>query len=166
MSNPWPFNGFPNAFAFTYIANASNVKTGTNPTYTEAMFLEDFEQFTNAGIPSSLMTQFISMADATVLKTRWHETWRYGMGLFIAHFSTLFMQSAAQGADSTPAEVVGAGQAVGVVASESVGDVSASYDLSAIVSSLEGWAAWDMTTYGIQYATLARMLGKGGMYVW
>ena len=28
-----------------------------------------------------------------------------------------------------------------------------------------GWAAWKLTTYGTQFATLARMVGKGGMYI-
>jgi hypothetical protein len=54
-----------------------------------------------------------------------------------------------------------------VAQSKSVGDVSVSYDTSAINGSLPGWGMWLTTTYGAQLAQLAAYLpsARAGMYV-
>ena len=87
------------------------------------------------------------------------------MCLFIAHFATLWAMGTADPA-STAAEVVSAGEARGLTTSKSAGGVSISKDYSTITSSLSDWAAWNMTQYGTQLATLAKMVGKGAMQVW
>jgi len=164
MGNPFPQPGYPFGAAFAWIANASNIHPQTNPAYTKEMFQADFPQFTGL-IDGPILDQFILMATNTVQEIRWHENWRYGMGLFIAHFATLYIQAMA-GENPSAQQVISAAQARGLQASKSVGDVSVSYDFASIGSDLDGWAAWKLTQYGLQFATFARMLGKGGSYVW
>ena len=52
-----------------------------------------------------------------------------------------------------------------MVTSESADGVSYSRDGSAL-NDLNGWAAFKMTTFGVQFATMAKLVGRGGMYVW
>ena len=85
------------------------------------------------------------------------------MALFVAHFATLYCQSAG-GNDSTAQQIASQGKATGIMVSKSVGDVSASYQ--AIADDLAGWAAWKLTIYGQQLATMAKMYGMGGMWIY
>jgi len=162
------------------IAAASNLRTGDNPVYTLNDFYAMYPAYGPREVPPeppatdptitylvdpAIVEMYIGLADAVVRESRWRKQWKFAMGLFVTHFLTLYLQSMAD-ANSTAAQVVAAGQARGLITSKSVGDVSASYDFSAIAQGLDGWAAWNLTTFGQQYATLARMIGKGGMYVW
>lgn len=162
------------------IAAASNLRTGDNPPYTLADFYALYPAYGPRKTPSEdpegeptitylvdpiIIEMYIGMAEAVVKESRWRPRWKFAMGLFVAHFLTLYLQSLAN-ANSTAAQVVAAGQARGLMASKSVGDVSVSYDFSTIAQGLDGWAAWNLTTFGIQFATLAKIVGKGGMYVW
>lgn len=156
---------FYNINAQGLIAQASNVVTGTNPTYAKADFLAEYPQFTGL-ISDPLLTQFIGMANSVVLQARWNEQWTYAMGLFIAHFCVLFMQTAAQGSGSTAGQVLSAARAKGLQTSKGVGDLSVSYDYQVLTAGITGWAMFKSTQFGLQYVTLARMLGKAGMFVW
>ena len=76
-----------------------------------------------------------------------------------------YLQTAAD--PSAPAaDVLSVAQAAGVVTSESADGVSYSMDTSALSQDLAGWAAFRLTAFGAQFATLARFAGKGGMHVW
>ena len=119
--------------------------------------------FSFAVLPDRQLERFVQMAHSVVKECRWHEFWREGMRLFIAHFATLYVSSSA--ADDSPAAIASAGAARGMVSSKSVEDVSVSYDLSTVLSDLDGWGAWKETIYGEQFATYARRLGMGGMYI-
>ena len=44
--------------------------------------------------------------------------------------------------------------------------VSYSQDVSTITNDLDGWAQWKLTKYGVQFASIAKLMGKGGMLVW
>lgn len=147
---------------FTY-SDGSNLRTGTNPTYAVSDFLSTYPQFGNAIVPQTVIQQFITMANASVQQARWRAAWQTAMGFFVAHFCTLYLQTAAD-PNSGAAAVFEAGRAQGVITGESVGDLSYSADVNA--GSVDGWAAWNLTAYGQQLATLARMYGKGGMYIW
>ena len=158
------------ATAQNIIAVASNVAQGSNPSFTAADFLAVFPQFSAADpdvtlIPDDLLDLFIAMADASIKENRFHSQWKYATCLYVAHFATLFLQTQT-GPANTAAQVVATAQAMFPRASKSVGDVSVSYDTSAINNDLPGWAAWKSTIYGQQLATIARMVGRGGMYVW
>lgn len=143
---------------------ASNIRDGDNPAYSVADFRTAMPGFSSDIIGDEILEGYIAMAHKTVKEARWHSLWREGMRLYIAHFATLYLNAPGEGASRT--ELVKAGQTPGVVTSKTVGSVSVGYDVSQVTSDLAGWAAWKQTTYGTQYATLAKVLGKGGMYVW
>lgn len=151
------------------IAAASNLNSGVNPDYAKSDFLNDFPQFTSScttadgqtpAIPDVLLQKFINMANASISFSRYAENWSYCMGLYVAHFCTLFL-SASSGenpsASASPALMV---------SSKSVGDVSVSYDVNSIADDLKGYGTFKSTTYGQQLATFARLAGMGGMTVW
>lgn len=158
---------------FGIIAGASNIRTGTNPPYTSADFLTAYPQFGKVDettgqpiIPTTILEAWVNMANASLSKARYHDAWELCMGLFIAHFLTLYLQSAASPDDPT-AKIINAGLAKGLVSSKSAGDLSISYDFS-IVSGQDfaGWGTYKLTAYGQQFITLARIYAMGGMVVW
>lgn len=61
------------------------------------------------------------------------------------------------------AQVAAQGLAGGIQTSKSVGDVSVSYQ---VLTALEDWGSWNLTTYGQQLATMARIIGSGPMVIW
>lgn len=149
---------------------ASNVRTGSNPAFTFDDFIEIYPQFgPNTGqeyvIPQAIVQMYIDLADACIKEARWRSYWKVAMGWFVAHFCTMYLQGTAD-PDSGAAGVLQAGRARGLITSKSAGDVSVSTDYSIVAQDLEGWASWKLTTYGQQLATIGRLVGKGGMYVY
>jgi hypothetical protein len=167
-----PFNGI--------ISDASNIKGGSNPSFQVSDFLAMYPQFAQESfvspnqidiapnpnvVPEFIIQMYIDLANASIKQTRWQGYWQIAMGWFIAHFCTLYLQGIAD-ANSDANAVLAAGQAKGLNTSESVGDVSVSIDYNLIAQDLNGWAAWKLTVYGQQLATIGKLVGKGGMYVW
>lgn len=149
------------------IAMASNIRDGQNPDYTVEDFRKVMPGFSEEVISNEQLQHFVDMAQSVVKEARWHSLWREGMRLYIAHFATLYLATP-QDAPSRDA-LVGAGQMKGAATSKSVDGVSVSYDTSQASSAsndLTGWGAFKLTTYGMQFATLAKAVVKGGMYVW
>ncbi|WP_205127114.1 DUF4054 domain-containing protein [Paenibacillus ginsengarvi] len=116
-------------------------------------------------VPVIVMQMYLDFASTSIKEARWHSYWKVAMCLFIAHFCALHAQSVAD-PEGGAAAVIAAGQAKGLNTSESVGDVSVSMDYNTITQDLEGWAAWKLTIYGQQLATIGKLVGKGGMYVY
>jgi hypothetical protein len=147
---------------------ASNVVPTNTKTYTQEMFLEDFPQFGDAEhaslIPANVWPQFIVMANAAIQEARWFEKWRWAMGLYIAHYSTLYLRGYADGSPNSMA-AANSGAVIGTVASATLGDASVTYDTKAIVAATEKWGAWNSTTYGQLLVTEARLVGMGGTYI-
>lgn len=150
-------------------ASASNILPGTNPSYDSKDFFSMYPQFrTDANgddlIPPIILQMYIDLASACVKQSRYRTAWAMCMGFFVAHFATMWLQGTVS-PGSSAGQVLEAGKAQGLATSESVGDVSVSTDYSTIAVSLSSWAAWNLTIYGQQFATIGRMVGKGGMYV-
>jgi hypothetical protein len=61
------------------------------------------------------------------------------------------------------AAIAAQGLAGGIQTSKSVGDVSVGYQA---LASLENWGAWNLTRYGQQLATAAKVIGSGPMVIW
>jgi hypothetical protein len=175
---PWPENIIPDTYptgagvpVAEIVGNASNLRAGDNPVYALADFYAMYPQFAASGDPpeqpvaAALLQMFINLANASLQEARWHEAWQLAMGFFVAHFATLWLQSMAA-AGSPAAAVLKVGEAKGLHTSKSVGDVSVSIDYSAIAADMDGWAAWKLTVFGQQLATMGRLVGMGGMYVW
>lgn len=161
-------------------SRAANIAKGKNPPYTLADFFVSYPAFgprkkedEETGdamqveflVPLEVMEMYLELAHACVRQVRWKNSWKIAMGWFVAHFLTLYLQSMTK-ADASAKQVIAAGQARGLQTSKSVGDISVSYDYSAVAQDLDGWAAWKLTPYGQQLAAMGRIVGKGGMYVW
>lgn len=158
------------------IPAAANLSSGTNPDYAITDFLADFPQFSNVctspdggttppAVPTTLLQRFINMATASLSQSKWFDMWQYAMGLFVAHYITMFLSASQQ--TTAPGLVKGASPVM-LQTSKSVGNVSASYDPSTIAEDMKGWGAYKATTYGQQLVTLAKTIGAGmgGMLVW
>lgn len=161
-NNGSPFTGI--------IGDASNIKNGSNPPFLLSEFLQTYPQFGpdingKSVIPQEIVQMYINLADSSIKEARWHGYWPLAMGWFVAHFCTMYLQGTADPTSGAAAVLV-AGQAKGLNASESVGDVSVSTDYTTIAQDLDGWAAWKLTIYGQQLATIGKLVGKGGMYVY
>lgn len=153
---------------------AANIGDGDRGTYTLAFFQADFPEFYTktyengvaaytAMLPETIISRYIDSANATISPSTWCDDWRLAAGLFVAHNVALRMQTYADG--STPAAVAANSANVGTVKSATMGDTSLSYDNTAINSGTEKWGAWNLTKYGSQLATMARMIGIAGSYV-
>jgi hypothetical protein len=147
------------------IAQAANVRDGDNPSYTAADFLKYYPQFTDL-VPDVVLASFVELAHACVKKARYKTHWWLCFGLFVAHLATLWLQCTPDGDNPSAQAVMAACEAHGVVTSESADGVSYSTDFGSLAGDLSGWAAFKATAFGVQFATTAKMLGKGGMYVW
>ena len=108
------------------------------------------------------LQRMIDSANASVIPSRWGPDWRTAAGLFTAHLAALCLQTYADG--STPAATAGNSANVGTVKTATLGDTSLSYDNAATNAGTEKWGAWNLTRYGSQLATMARMIGIAGMY--
>lgn len=147
------------------LGQAANVKpTEGNPSYTVDDFLALYTQFKGL-IPDAAISQYVDMANACVNKKRYGAMWKTAIGLFTAHFCALHLQSQKE-AGSDASSVLAAAMNAGLLSSESADGVSYSKEIGSITSDLSGWAGFKLTSYGVQFATIAKMAGKGGMYVW
>lgn len=151
---------------------AANIGTGQG-NYTAEMFQEMFPQFYTAGteenpavclVPPVMLDLFISMANASILPSQWGALWQYAAGLYVAHYSALYLRTYAE-SSATPSQAAASGALVGVVASAKLGSDSVSYDTDALTKATENWGDLNATQYGQLLATQARLIGMGGSYV-
>jgi hypothetical protein len=136
---------------FGVVANASNIVRGDNPPYSADDFLRIYPQFKD--VPEEVIAMYLKLADSSLIFAKWNEWWEAGMGLYIAHFLTLWLQEAKR----QPGTI-----GTGLVASKSVDGVSVSYD-NTMLNNLADWGAFSLTSFGAQLVTLAKMVGMGGM---
>lgn len=173
----WMYNGIPDNPMIPLFAEArrraANIGDGDKGTYTLEMFVEDFPEFyakTTDGdavtytpmLPETVLSRFVESANNAVSPSKWGEDWRLAAGLFVAHLAAMRMQTYSDG--STPAATAANSANVGTLKSATMGDTSLTYDNTAINSGTEKWGAWNLTRYGSQLATMARMIGIAGMY--
>ena len=145
------------------IAKASNIRTGENPPYTVESFLQMYPQFVN--VPQVVLEAWVKMAHASVKHARYCDMWEMAMGLYIAHFITLYLQTMAN-TDMPTQAIVNQGLAKGLQTSKSVGDVSVSYDFNTVAQDFDGWGTYKLTLFGQQFITMAKLVSMGGMVVW
>ena len=142
---------------------ASNIRGGVDKTtYGKTEFLAVYPQF--ASVPDVVIDMYVEAAQESILKTRWFSKWKIAIGLYIAHNVTLWAETAATGA-LTPAELASGGESKGAVMSKSMDGLSVSYGQSAGENDLVGWGTLKNTLFGQQLATMAKDVGRGGMYI-
>lgn len=120
-------------------------------TVTTASFRGDFPEFADTTIYSdaqvSLWLNFANLSLQSA-QDRWADFLDIGTELLMAHNIAISAKA-------------GAGKVGGPIASKSVGGVSASYDTSAVT--IEGAGQYNMTSYGVRFLQMARMIGAGGV---
>ena len=174
----WPFEGMANPMVPLFAGvrrTAANVPgPGEAGDYTLEQFQEDFPEFFEKSVtvdggavytpmlPESVLQMMIDSANKSVIPSRWGPDWRMAVGLFTAHLAALRLQTYADG--STQAATAGNSANTGIVKTASLGDTSLSYDNAATNAGTEKWGTWNLTRYGSQLATMARMIGIAGMY--
>lgn len=101
---------------------------------------------------------WVAIGTSLVNPARWAELTDYGVSLWVAHRLALIQR------DILTARAGGIPGAVqGALTSKSVDKVSAGYDVSKI--QLDNAGDLNMTSYGIQFATMRRQMGAGGMQI-
>lgn len=148
-------------------AAAANIGTGVGD-YTVEQFREDYPQFFNAegyflgSLP--MLEQIIQMANVSIQPDKWLDSWRYAVGLYVAHYATLSLRGYAA-SNETPQQAAASGALVGMVKSATLGDASVTYDTAAITAGTEDWGDLNSTTYGQILANRAKLIGMAGSYV-
>ena len=146
------------------IGRVATPNTSGNPPFTVDDFYTQYPQFFTldkndnpvSKIPLVILQAYIDLAHASITYSVYREYWIICMGLFIAHFATLYLQTM-----DDPL----AGDTAGLVSSKSVDGVSVSYDNSAITADMDGFGEFKATTFGLQLITFAQIVGIGGLYV-
>ena len=119
-----------------------------------ATFRAVFPEFVDsAKYPDAQAQYYLDFAVQSLRPEAWRNLLERGTGLFVAHYL-------AMSAISRAGTVPGRGQ-LGIVASKSVGPASISYDNSAISAQADA-GHWALTSYGLMYWELMRMVGTGG----
>lgn len=148
-------------------AAAANLGHGKG-TYTVEQFRADYPQFFTAEgvslLPPSMLCKVIDMANTAVQPDKWLDEWRFAVGLYTAHYVTLFLRSYAP-SNETPQQAAASGALVGVVKSATLGDSSVTYDTSAITAGTEDWGDLNSTTFGQMFANRAKLIGLAGTLV-
>ncbi|MBM6887174.1 DUF4054 domain-containing protein [Pseudoflavonifractor phocaeensis] len=140
--------------------------------YTAEQFQQDFPQFFTPSsgenpsvclVPATMLEEIINMANACVQPDKWLESWRYAVGLYVAHYATLYLRTYAP-SNTTAQQAAASGALVGVVKSATLGDSSVTYDTTAVTKGTEDWGDLNSTTYGQMLANRAKLVGLGGSY--
>lgn len=164
---------FKNQQFFGIVERAANVGHGKG-TYTIELFSADFPQFFKSEtdddgvvtytpfLPETVLQTIIDQANAALQPDKWLDGWRYAVGLYVAHYATLYLRSYSE-EPQTPAQAAATGSVTGMVKSATLGDASVDYDTEAVTKALEDWGDFNSTSYGQQLATRARIVGMGGM---
>ena len=148
-------------------AAAANIGTGVGD-YTVEQFREDYPQFFNSewyflgSLP--MLEQMIQMANVSIQPDKWLDSWRYAVGLYVAHYATLSLRGYAA-SNETPQQAAASGALVGMVKSATLGDASLQYDTTALTAGTEDWGDLNSTTYGQILANRAKLIGMSGTYV-
>ena len=126
-------------------------------TLTPSQFRSDFPEFANATVyPDSIVQMWLTVAASLVNGARWMELTNIGLVLVTAHHLVLSAR------DQTAASVGGVpGLMTGPTSAKSVDKVSTSYDTAA--ATLDNAGFWALSSFGIRFLTLARMMGAGGL---
>jgi hypothetical protein len=122
-------------------------------------FRSIFPEFSSAGAFSdSAISFWLNLGTSRLDVSVWGDQLDYGLALFTAHNLAIGSKNqVAASRGNAPGELTGA------TASKSVENVSVSYDTSFVKMNDVGY--WGLTSYGLQFIQLARLMGSGGYFV-
>lgn len=122
-----------------------------------ATFRQDFPEFSDTTTyPDGSVDFYLALGVKLLPECRWQDLLDYGLELFTAHHLVLSTRDQkAEAAGGMP------GAMTGPQSSKAVDKVSVSYDTAS--ATLEDGGFWNLTTYGVRFLQLARMIGAGGI---
>lgn len=141
--------------------------------YTVDMFYEDFPIFHYRNeddelvrsIPEHIIQMFVDAANQNVCICRYGKMWRYVVGLYVAHFATLYLRSYAEESPTgDPNGSASGGDVIGLVTSEKLGDATITF-ATTTASTYNDIGSWGETEYGRIYTTFAKAVSAGGSVV-
>lgn len=159
VGNPVAGPGIADGAKITAIPDGTHVTLSAAPTSSGSIALTVWNALV---VPLAVITAYLLLASAALVQARWLEMWPVAMGLYVAHFLTLYARSDGN-PNSTIGQIAAQGLSLGIQTAKSVGDVSVSYQP---ITGLEDWGAWNLTIYGEQLAQFAKMVGSGPMLLW
>jgi len=112
-------------------------------------------------VPLALIQLYINIAFASLMQSRWREQWPLAMALYVAHYLTLWEQTEGN-PQTTASQIVANSLQAGITISQGADGVNQGL---AILETLASWGTWTLTQYGVQLATLAKLVGSGPIYV-
>ncbi len=118
--------------------------------------------YTSPFLPLIVILSYVTLARASVMHQRYHESWFMAVSLFVAHYCTLFMRTESGEPNLTASQVASSGLTKGIIVHRQAGDVSAT---SQIIEGYEQWGAWGETQYGELFMTIARATSMGPIWV-
>ena len=108
-------------------------------------------------VPLVVLLAYIQLATASLVQARWQDMWTIGIGLYVAHFATLYLQSDGN-IYTTAGQAATAGIARGITVSKTAGPVSQGIQALDIFGD---WGSFALTSYGQQLATFSMAVGAG-----
>lgn len=125
-----------------------------------AGFRAAYPAFTAELHPDARVAFHLRVAGLRLSPERWDNLLEDGTGLYVAHMLTLEAKTN-QSKDGTG----GIDAAAGTLASESrtVGPVSKSRSYTNAASADPGAGHWNLTSYGLQFRDLSKLVGMGGV---
>lgn len=124
---------------------------------TPALMRQIFPEFIDVGIYPDQQIQFwLGVAENMLDPLRWYNMLEHGAYLFTAHHLTIAQRDKLAGVSGAAL-----GSIQGAIASKTVDKVSVSY--SNDIAMYQDAGFWNLTTYGLQYWNLVRMVGAGGI---
>ena len=112
-------------------------------------------------VPLAVIQLYLNLASISLMSSRWRGQWPLAMALYIAHYCTLYAQTEG-GTQTTASQIVANSLQAGITISQSADGVAQGLKP---LEALDSWAAWSLTGYGAQLATLARVVGAGAVYI-
>ena len=110
-------------------------------------------------VPLAVMQAYLNLAFVSLMQSRWREQWGLAMALYIAHFLTLYAESEGN-PQATASQIVANSLQSGVEISKSADGVAQGLQ----PLKFDNWGTWALTQYGVQLATMARVVGSGMVY--
>lgn len=159
VGNPVAAAGIPDG-AFVTAINGTTVTLSEEATATAADVA--LTVWNAPLVPFAILQAYLALASASLMQARWQEQWIVAMGLFVSHFLTLYARTDGN-PNATVSQAAAQGLAFGVQISKSVGDLSVGYQA---IQGIESWGAWNLTTYGQELATMAKIIGAGPQFLW
>src|SRR5271157_3472903 len=151
--------GIPNGATILSVPDGQHLVLSASATVNGTAFIT---VWTSPVVPLAALAAFIFLASSCLIQARWQEQWTFAMALYVAHFASLYAKSDGN-PNSTVGQIAAQGIATGIQVAKSVGDVNVSYTP---VPGLEDWGAWNLTVYGQQLVTMAKVIGSGSMLVY